>query len=231
MNRALLPRADSWANPIICLRHLGVGGEVRFDSGRRALYATDLSIYSQVPIGVVVPRDSEDVEATLESCRARGMPILGRGCGTSLSGQPCNVAVVLDFSKYMNRILALDPDGGRAHVEPGVINDQLRAAARRYGLTFSFGYERERYEVSMKIGEEVLLPAVRKAPKDALIIADGFSCRSQIEQGTGRKALHLAEVLQMGLREGRQGPPGDYPERGIRSFRLRCRRLRHLPAR
>src|SRR6185312_9330597 len=114
-----------------------IAGEVRFDRGSRALYATDLSIYRQVPIGVVIPKSAEDVEATLEACRARGVPILGRGCGTSLSGQTCNVAVVLDFSKYMNRILALDPDGRRARVEPGVINDELRGAARRYGLTFA----------------------------------------------------------------------------------------------
>jgi FAD/FMN-containing dehydrogenase/Fe-S oxidoreductase len=114
-----------------------IAGEVRFDRGSRALYATDLSIYRQVPIGVVIPKSPEDVEATLEVCRARGVPILGRGSGTSLSGQTCNVAVVIDFSKYMNRILALDPDGRRARVEPGVINDELRAAARRYGLTFA----------------------------------------------------------------------------------------------
>jgi len=114
-----------------------IAGEVRFDAGSRALYATDLSIYRQVPIGVVVPKSAEDVEAALEACRAQGVPVLGRGCGTSLSGQTCNVAVVLDFSKYMNRILALDPDGRRARVEPGVINDELRAQARRHGLTFA----------------------------------------------------------------------------------------------
>ena len=86
-----------------------IRGEVRFDRGSRALYATDLSIYRHVPIGVVVPRDAEDVIATVEACRARRVPILGRGCGTSLAGQCCNVAVVLDFSKYMNRLLSLDP--------------------------------------------------------------------------------------------------------------------------
>jgi len=114
-----------------------VAGEVRFDTGSRALYATDLSIYRQVPIGVVIPKSAADVEATVAACRERGVPILGRGCGTSLSGQTCNVAVVLDFSKYMNRILALDPDGRRARVEPGVINDELRHRAMQYGLTFA----------------------------------------------------------------------------------------------
>ena len=93
-----------------------IAGEVRFDPASRALYATDLSIYRQVPIGVVIPKDVADVEATVEACRARDVPILGRGCGTSLSGQTCNVAVVIDFSKYMNRILAVDPDARRARV-------------------------------------------------------------------------------------------------------------------
>jgi FAD/FMN-containing dehydrogenase/Fe-S oxidoreductase len=111
-------------------------GELRFDEGTRALYATDLSIYRQVPIGVVIPRDTDDVEATVAACRRRGVPILGRGTGTSLAGQTCNVAVVIDFSKYQNNILSIDPDARTAEVEPGVICDQLRAAAERHHLTF-----------------------------------------------------------------------------------------------
>jgi len=114
-----------------------LNGEVRFDAGSRALYATDLSIYRHVPVGVVIPRHVEDVIATVEACRGRDVPILGRGCGTSLSGQCCNVAVVIDFSKYMNRLIALDPDARLAQVEPGIINDDLRHAARGYGLTFA----------------------------------------------------------------------------------------------
>jgi FAD/FMN-containing dehydrogenase/Fe-S oxidoreductase len=114
-----------------------IGGEVRFDVASRAMYATDHSIYRHVPVGVVIPRDNDDVIATVAACRERGVPILGRGCGTSLAGQCCNVAVVLDFSKYMNRILALDPDSRQARVQPGLINDQLREAARRHGLTFA----------------------------------------------------------------------------------------------
>ena len=114
-----------------------VSGEVRFDPASRALYATDLSIYRQVPIGVVIPKDTADVEATVEVCRARDVPILGRGCGTSLSGETCNVALVIDFSEYMNRILAMDPDAGRARVQPGVINDDIRKAANKHGLTYA----------------------------------------------------------------------------------------------
>ncbi|MGE0223112.1 MAG: FAD-binding and (Fe-S)-binding domain-containing protein [Acetobacteraceae bacterium] len=114
-----------------------VHGEVRFDTASRAMYATDHSIYRHVPVGVVIPRDNDDVIATVAACRERGVPILGRGCGTSLAGQCCNVAVVLDFSKYMNAILELDPDRRQARVQPGLINDQLREAARKHGLTFA----------------------------------------------------------------------------------------------
>src|SRR3954453_321284 len=85
-----------------------IRGEVRFDDGSRALYATDASNYRQVPIGVVVPRDEDDVIATVAACRAHGAPVLPRGGGTSLCGQCCNVAVVIDFSKYMHRVLEID---------------------------------------------------------------------------------------------------------------------------
>src|SRR5947209_10139579 len=86
-----------------------VKGEVRFDLGDRALYATDGSNYRQVPIGIVIPRDEEDVIETVALCREFGAPITSRGCGTSLAGQCCNVAVIIDYSKYMNRIVEIDP--------------------------------------------------------------------------------------------------------------------------
>src|SRR4051794_9649036 len=85
-----------------------VRGEVRFDSGSRALYATDASNYRQVPIGVVVPRDADDVVAAVRVCHQHGAPILSRGGGTSLAGQCCNVAVVMDMSKYFNHVLEVD---------------------------------------------------------------------------------------------------------------------------
>src|SRR5580692_5861983 len=100
-----------------------VNGEVRFDRGSRALYATDASNYRQIPIGLVIPRDCDDVRATLAACRKFGAPVLPRGAGTSLAGQCCNVAVVLDFTKYMNRILEIDVDQQFARVEPGVVLD------------------------------------------------------------------------------------------------------------
>ncbi|MCA1581100.1 MAG: FAD-binding oxidoreductase [Acidobacteria bacterium] len=113
-----------------------VRGEVRFDAGTRALYSTDASNYRQVPIGVVAPRDREDVLAALAVCRSHRAPILARGAGTSLAGQCCNVAVVLDCSKHFNRVLEIDPARRLARVEPGVVLDDLRREAEKHGLTF-----------------------------------------------------------------------------------------------
>jgi FAD/FMN-containing dehydrogenase/Fe-S oxidoreductase len=113
-----------------------IQGEVRFDDGSRALYATDASNYRQVPIGVVIPRSAEDVVETVAVARHFGAPLLGRGGGTSLCGQCCNVAVVLDFSKYMRNIVELDPPSRRARVEPGCVLDFLRGAAEEHHLTF-----------------------------------------------------------------------------------------------
>ena len=113
-----------------------VEGEVRFDVGSRALYATDGSNYRQVPIGVVVPKTREDVVQTVAACRKFGAPILSRGGGTSLAGQCCNVAVVMDWSKYLNRVLELNPDDKYARVEPGTICDTLRNAAEPHILTW-----------------------------------------------------------------------------------------------
>src|SRR5881275_2409079 len=96
-----------------------IRGEVRFDRGSRALYATDASNYRQVPIGVILPRSADDVIATVSLARKFGAPILARGGGTSLAGQCCNVAVVMDFSKYMHQIVELDSKQKFARVEPG----------------------------------------------------------------------------------------------------------------
>jgi len=113
-----------------------IKGEVRFDDGSRALYATDASNYRQVPIGVVMPQNVDDVMATVALARKFGAPILARGGGTSLAGQCCNVAVVMDFSKYMNRIVELDPQKKFARVQPGIVLDDLRDAAEKHRLTF-----------------------------------------------------------------------------------------------
>ena len=114
-----------------------VRGEVRFDDASRALYATDASNYRQVPIGLVLPLDSDDVVAAIAACRELGAPVLSRGGGTSLAGQCCNVAVILDFSKYMTTILEMDADLRLARVQPGIVLDDLRHAAEKYELTFA----------------------------------------------------------------------------------------------
>src|SRR5580692_5861494 len=84
-----------------------IRGEVRFDPASKALYATDASNYRHIPIGVVIPLDEADVVATVDLCRNYNAPILSRGAGTSLAGQGCNTAVILDFSKYMNGMGAI----------------------------------------------------------------------------------------------------------------------------
>jgi FAD/FMN-containing dehydrogenase/Fe-S oxidoreductase len=112
-------------------------GEVRFDDGSRGLYATDGSNYRQIPIGVVLPKCEQDILRTLEACRAYGAPVLARGGGTSLAGQCCNVAVVIDVSKYLHKILSLDPEKKQARVQPGVVLDDLRHTAEKHHLTFA----------------------------------------------------------------------------------------------
>jgi FAD/FMN-containing dehydrogenase/ferredoxin len=113
-----------------------VRGEVRFSPGSRALYANDGSVYRQLPIGVVIPRDAHDVVGALEVCRRHGAPIGARGCGTGLAGQTVNQAVMFDFSKYMNEIIDLDAERRSARVQPGVVLDRLRDAAEEHRLTF-----------------------------------------------------------------------------------------------
>lgn len=114
-----------------------IRGEVRFDPGSRALYATDASNYRQVPIGVVLPRNIDEVVETVECCRHFGVPLLSRGGGTSLAGQCCNAAVILDMSKYLNHIVAINAQEKWAWVEPGVVLDDLRNATEAYKLTFA----------------------------------------------------------------------------------------------
>jgi FAD/FMN-containing dehydrogenase/Fe-S oxidoreductase len=114
-----------------------VKGEVRFDDGSRALYATDASNYRQVPIGVVIPRSEEDIINTITLCHRHHAPLLSRGGGTSLAGQCCNVAVVMDMSKYYNNVLHLDKEKKLVTVQPGIVLDAMRNYTdREGGLTF-----------------------------------------------------------------------------------------------
>src|SRR3954463_12396944 len=114
----------------------GIKGEVRFGDGDRGMYASDAGNYRMVPIGVVLPMDTEDVMHVLAVCRRHGAPIVARGGGTGIPGQTVNVAVLLDFSKYMNQIVELNPDQNYARVQPGIVLDELRNAAGKHGLTF-----------------------------------------------------------------------------------------------
>jgi FAD/FMN-containing dehydrogenase/Fe-S oxidoreductase len=113
-----------------------IRGDVRFSDGDRALYSTDASNYRQIPIGVVLPRDADDVVAAVAVCREFNAPIVSRGGGTDLAGSSCNAAVVLDMSKYMNRVLDIDWDAKVARVQPGTVLDDLRSAAEQRHLTF-----------------------------------------------------------------------------------------------
>jgi FAD/FMN-containing dehydrogenase/Fe-S oxidoreductase len=113
-------------------------GEVHFDAGNRAAYAHDSSNYRQPPLGIVLPRDADDVVAAVAACREHGAPVLNRGCGTSLSGETTNVAVVIDMSRHMRAIREIDPERRIARVEPGVVHDQLTGATEpRHALTFA----------------------------------------------------------------------------------------------
>ncbi|KUO10995.1 FAD-binding and (Fe-S)-binding domain-containing protein [Streptomyces sp. DSM 15324] len=113
-----------------------VRGEVRFDAGSRAVFTMDASNYRRVPLGVVAPRDTDDVSAVLAVCRAHGVPVVARGGGTSIAGQATGTGVVLDFTRHMNRVLALDPRERTAVVQPGLVLDRLQEAAAPHGLRF-----------------------------------------------------------------------------------------------
>ncbi len=114
-----------------------LGAAVRFDDGHRAVYASDASLYRQIPIGVVVPRTLDDFVKGIEVCRRHNAPVLMRGGGTSMCGQTVNIAVVFDLSAFCDAILDVDPVSGTALVEPGVVCDSLRDAAEQHGLTFA----------------------------------------------------------------------------------------------
>ena len=96
-------------------------GEVRFDNTTRMLYSTDASLYQINPIGVVLPKNLEDVQSVVSIAARRGVPILPRGGGSSLAGQAIGAALVLDFSKYMDKIIAIDSDARTVTTEPGVV--------------------------------------------------------------------------------------------------------------
>jgi FAD/FMN-containing dehydrogenase len=114
----------------------GVKGDVGFSDGDRGMYASDAGNYRMVPIGVVLPKDADDLLHTLAVCRRHGAPIVARGGGTGIPGQTVNVAVLLDFSRYMNQVTEMNPQEKYARVQPGIVLDELRKAAGKHNLTF-----------------------------------------------------------------------------------------------
>jgi FAD/FMN-containing dehydrogenase/Fe-S oxidoreductase len=114
-----------------------IRGEVRFDDGSRAMYATDASNYRQVPLGIILPQSEEDIINTIAICKKYNAPLLSRGGGTSLAGQCCNVAVVMDMSKYFNKVLSIDKEKKLVSVQPGIVLDEMRKATHdAAGLIF-----------------------------------------------------------------------------------------------
>jgi FAD/FMN-containing dehydrogenase len=135
LHRARKRRADAGAEQADLREH--VRGEVRFDEAYRAVYSCDSSNYRQAPLGVVCPRDAEDVVGALRVLSAHGTPVTFRGAGTSLAGQTTNATVIVDTSRHMRATLEVDPEARLARVQPGVTRDQLaKPLEARHQLSF-----------------------------------------------------------------------------------------------
>jgi hypothetical protein len=111
-------------------------GEVRFSDGDRGLYASGAGNYRMIPIGLILPRNIDDVMRTVAICGSYGAPLLARGGGVGIPGQSVDTAVMLDFSKYMNAIVELNPEQKHALVQPGMVLDELRNSAQNHTVTF-----------------------------------------------------------------------------------------------
>lgn len=131
-----MPRDNPPASPLERRLRREIRGEVLFDPFSRGRYATDASIYQIEPLGVVVPRSREDAAAAIAIAREEGVPVLPRGGGTSQCGQTVAQALVIDCSKYLDRVVAVDVEGRRARVEPGVVLDRLNRLLRQERLFF-----------------------------------------------------------------------------------------------
>ena len=131
------PLADSATGDLEAELRAAIGGEVRFDSVTRQMYSTDASIYQMEPVGVVIPRDADDVSAVLEIAGRDGVSVLPRGGGTALSGQTVNHAVVIDFSKYMFEVREINREERWVKTQPGVTIDDLNRQLRPSGLFFT----------------------------------------------------------------------------------------------
>jgi hypothetical protein len=180
------------------------GGEVRFDAGSRGAYSTDASNYRQVPIGVVVPRTVDDAVQDVQRLREQTVTLAELLRDHTDGWQPPHLGgkAIAQTHCHQHAIMGYDADQALLRAA-GVDLDVLDAGC--CGLAGNFGFEAGHYDVSRACGERVLLPAVRDAAPGTWVLADGFSCRTQIEQGgTGRTPVHLAEILAAGLRGASQ---------------------------
>ena len=143
MTTSVLPVQQTHAKPaaseklgdfFAALRPRLAGGRLRTDAMTRALYATDASLYQVEPVGVLVPRHVDEVQAAVEAARRFGVPVLPRGSGTSLAGQTVGAALVIDFSKHLDRTLDFSAEEAWVRVEPGIVLDHLNAALQQHGL-------------------------------------------------------------------------------------------------
>ena len=130
------PREPVLARRIESRLRAQIAGEVYFDTATRGMYATDASIYQMMPLGVVIPRSVEDVEAAIAIAREHGVPVTARGGGTSQCGQTVNSGLIVDVSKYLREIVSLDVAARRARVQPGIVLDALNRELKRHGLFF-----------------------------------------------------------------------------------------------
>ena len=198
-----------------------IEGEVRFSPGDRALYSATGANYRQLPLGVVIPRTVDDVLETVAACREHGASLLSRGGGTGLAGQTTNVAVVIDFSKYLNRIVEIDPDRRLARVEPGLILDHLRKKAE-HDHQLTFGPDPSTHEYCTFGG---------------MIASNSCGVRSVMAQfyGPGPRTSDNVHELDVVLYDGRrltarEGTSGD-PEIDRRLIELRDRYADRIRAR
>jgi FAD/FMN-containing dehydrogenase/Fe-S oxidoreductase len=167
-----------------------IAGEVRFDDTCRRIYSTDASIYQVMPLGVVIPRTTDDLVAAIQIAAEMEVPIVPRGGGTSLSGQSIGPGLVIDCSKYLNSILEIDPAARLARVQPGVVLDQLNRAVAGHGLQF---------------GPEVATAS--RANLGGMIGNNSAGARSIVYGKTGDHVRRLQVVLSDGSTAG-LGPVG-----------------------
>ncbi|MEX1021652.1 MAG: FAD-binding oxidoreductase, partial [Dehalococcoidia bacterium] len=174
----------------------GDSNDVLVDRGSRLLYATDASIYEMEPVAVVFPRSAADVSYVVRLAAERGLPVLPRGAQTSLAGQGVNHAIVLDFSRHMDRVLALDGEARTARVEPGVVLDQLSKAARPLGLQYPIDPStRNRATIGGGIGNNSCGAHSVRYGKTAdqvialtVVLADGSTARLERLEGDALRA-------------------------------------------